>query len=100
MKVTLTVICLTAVLTGAVALVLGRRPVPEPVQHPAFHSMKTEEPAEALEITPAAVYRTNIIIRFEQQPVQPVEERGDAMLFEIDALQNTPFDQPITMPFD
>ncbi len=33
-------------------------------------------------------------------PVQPLEERGDAMLFEIDALQNTPFDEAIVMPFE
>ena len=33
-------------------------------------------------------------------PVQPLEERGDAMLFEIDALQNTPFDEAIVKPFD
>ena len=33
-------------------------------------------------------------------PVQPLEERGDAMLFEIDALRNTPFDEAIVMPFD
>lgn len=35
-----------------------------------------------------------------REPVQPLEERGDAMLFEMDALQNMPFDQSITMPFD
>ena len=34
------------------------------------------------------------------QPVQTLEERGDAMLFEIDALQGTPFDQAIVMPFE
>lgn len=34
------------------------------------------------------------------EPVQPLEERGDAMLFEIDALQNTPFDEAIVQPFD
>ena len=33
-------------------------------------------------------------------PVQPLEERGDAMLFEIEALAGTPFDQAILMPFD
>ncbi len=33
-------------------------------------------------------------------PVQPMEERGDAMLSEIDMLGGTPFDQSITMPFD
>ncbi len=35
-----------------------------------------------------------------QMPVQPLEDRGDAMLFEIEALAGTPFDQAITMPFD
>jgi hypothetical protein len=33
-------------------------------------------------------------------PVPALEERGDAMLFEIDALQNTPFDQEIVRPFN
>ena len=33
-------------------------------------------------------------------PVQPLEERGDAMLFEVEALQNTPFDDAIVKPFD
>jgi hypothetical protein len=33
-------------------------------------------------------------------PVQPLEDRGDAMLFEADALGNTPFDEAIVMPFD
>jgi hypothetical protein len=36
----------------------------------------------------------------EKVPVQLLEERGDAMLFEIDALQNTPFDEAIVAPFD
>lgn len=35
-----------------------------------------------------------------QVPVQSIEERGDAMLFEADALSTMPFDQAITMPFD
>ncbi len=34
------------------------------------------------------------------EPVQILEERGDAMLSEIDMLGGTPFDQAITMPFD
>ena len=34
------------------------------------------------------------------EPVQTLEERGDAMLFEAQALMDTPFDQAITMPFD
>ena len=35
-----------------------------------------------------------------QQPVDTLERRGDAMLFEIDALQGTPFDAAIVKPFD
>jgi hypothetical protein len=35
-----------------------------------------------------------------QLPVQPIEERGDAMLFEIDVLQSTPFDKEVVAPFD
>ena len=34
------------------------------------------------------------------EPVQTVEKRGDAMLFEAEALHGTPFDQSVTMPFD
>jgi len=51
----------------------------------------TEEPeiVEALEV-----------VEKPSQPVQTLEERGDAMLFEIDALQGTPFDQAVVLPFD
>jgi hypothetical protein len=35
-----------------------------------------------------------------KEPVQPLEERGDAMLFEIEALRNMPFDEAIVTPFD
>ncbi|MBN2163669.1 MAG: hypothetical protein JXR25_07345 [Pontiellaceae bacterium] len=36
----------------------------------------------------------------EPSSVQSLEERGDAMLFEIDALGSTPFDQETISPFD
>jgi len=35
-----------------------------------------------------------------KEPIPPIEERGDAMLFEVEALGGTPFDQSIIMPFD
>ena len=35
-----------------------------------------------------------------QKPVQTVEERGDALLFEADALSSMPFGRAIVMPFD
>jgi hypothetical protein len=61
-------------------------PVPEPA----------ELPGGQLEVVPA----TNAATAEASGPVQPLEERGDAMLFEIDALQNTPFDEAIVTPFD
>ncbi len=33
-------------------------------------------------------------------PIQSLEERGDALLFESEALFGTPFDQAVVMPFD
>lgn len=35
-----------------------------------------------------------------EAPVQSLEERGDAMLFESEALLGTPFDQAVVRPFD
>lgn len=35
-----------------------------------------------------------------KEPVQSLEERGDAMLFEAAVLVGTPFDQPAVMPFE
>ena len=64
--------------------------VNEPVAMPAGPEREVRMMDAATSEAPAA----------EPEPVQPLEERGDAMLFEIDALQNTPFDEAITMPFD
>ncbi|MEN7972387.1 MAG: hypothetical protein ABFR47_00985 [Verrucomicrobiota bacterium] len=49
---------------------------------------------------PSAENEDSNISVVPKQPVQPIEERGDAMLFECEALVGTPFDQEITMPFD
>jgi hypothetical protein len=60
--------------------------VPEPIALPGREpsgSLTNEAPAEEAQV-----------------PVQPLEERGDAMLFEIEALQNTPFDEAVVQPFD
>ena len=35
-----------------------------------------------------------------RMPVQTLKERDDAMLFEASALQGTPFDKAVVMPFD
>ena len=61
-------------------------PVSEPMAMPVEQQM----------VVPA----TNEVPMDAKEPVQPLEERGDAMLFEIEALQNTPFDESIVTPFD
>lgn len=50
--------------------------------------------------TVTALPETNVSAVADDEPVIPLEERGDAMLFEIDALQNTPFDDAVLRPFD
>jgi hypothetical protein len=63
-----------------------------------------EEPIGVAEPFPVEAVSCEIeapaAIQQPKQPVQPVEERGDAMLFEADALHATPFDQAVVMPFD
>lgn len=84
------------------------------VLRPAAHQTAPErselasleaQPA-ALEVAAECTLQTNELTVCSEIPVkektlvQPLDERGDAMLFEIEALQNTPFDQAVTMPFD
>lgn len=57
-------------------------------------------PESAMETGAVEVVYVPEPVREAQQAVQSVEDRGDAMLFEMDALQGTPFDQAVVMPFD
>ena len=66
----------------------------------AFAPEPVAMPGEQQAVVPLAGPATNDVPVDAKEPVQPLEERGDAMLFEIDALQNTPFDESITMPFE
>jgi hypothetical protein len=70
----------------------------------------TAEPAQPAEsgVRPAAAPEPAVIPPPEpasaseaaRPPVQPVEERQDALLFESEALFGTPFGQSAVMPFD
>lgn len=65
----------------------------------------SESEPGAVPVEPRAVTRieaaaTNTPPEEGLAPVQPLEERGDAMLFEIEALQNTPFDEAVVKPYD
>lgn len=66
----------------------------QPVQETACSAEPVAEEVSLILVEPVAVAKE------PKQPVQSVEERGDAMLFEIDALQAMPFDQAVVMPFD
>jgi hypothetical protein len=50
--------------------------------------------------TPRKIKSSVVIEVPPQQPVETIEQRGDAMLFEIDALQGTPFNTAVVMPFN
>ena len=68
-----------------------------------FHSLEeTILPAEpSLSREEPRIIEGLVAVEEPLQPVQTLEERGgDAMLFEIDALWGTPFDQAIVMPFE
>ena len=75
-------------------------PSVEPVPEAAARPLVERKTTLIHEAPSTSVRRAIAIAVAEQQPVQPVEERGDAMLFEIEALHHMPFDQEITMPFD
>jgi len=79
----------------ASAAYVWMRSDPNTPSEPEYSAMPGE-PQAVLRVAAAA---TNTPAVDEKAPVQPLEERGDAMLFEIEALQNTPFDEAIVNPY-
>jgi len=67
----------------------------QPLEAPAL----SVEPSPPVEM-PRMVEAPPVAVEEPKTPVQPLEERGDAMLFECEALFDSPFDQAIVMPFD
>ena len=66
-----------------------QKPAPPP------DSLPTKKPPAPV-VAPLATVATEE----PKPPVQSLEENGDSMLFEVGALQGTPFAQSIVMPFD
>jgi hypothetical protein len=60
----------------------------------------TQPPCETAENPAAALPPPLPSAEAARPPVQTVEERGDALLFESEALFGTPFDQAVLMPFE
>lgn len=67
------------------------------MQEPVTEKKKLAKPM-VISNTPQVAIETKSVEPVE--PVQTIEERGDAMLFEAEALGGMPFDHAITMPFD
>ena len=65
---------------------------------PLEGSAMSAEPLSPVEMPRMA--EAPVAVAEPKTPVQPLEERGDAMLFEINALVGTPFDESILRPFD
>ena len=89
---------------SATAWVFSSRLGPVEPERVAKEFRPLENPSLPAEPTPVVVLPQTVTapvaIAEPKQPVQSLEERGDAMLFEIEALAGMPFDQAITMPFD
>ena len=101
MKANRTILLLLFFTLVAFVLTTGLRFSEEPSPGRAFASVEAiqkVDPAPAPEIPKQVI--VPIAVAEPQQPVQPIEERGDSMLFEADALFGMPFDQAIAMPFD
>ncbi len=95
MKAVSIALAVVSVAVASTAYVL-RRSAPQPVAHP----VPVEVPVVAEHPVFPEPVPTNAVKVNDDGPVQSLEDRGDAMLFEIDALQSMPFDEPIVRPFD
>lgn len=71
---------------------------PDPATSSATEPGEVPAASQVPESATAAV--TNGGSGVPEEPARRLEERGDAMLFEIDALVNTPFDESIVQPLD
>lgn len=96
---TVRIIVLILLIATAFVAVMIRRPVPEVASKNAA-VISASAPAESVVATQPPLLKTNEAPVAVESPVQSIEDRGDAMLFEVEALGNTPFDQEIVTPFD
>lgn len=98
-------ICVLATLAAAAIWLLAESDFVEPAyaaEVPAETSVHALESAEP-KSEPIAVVATEAEAPAAEEVhevVDPIEDRRDAMLWEIDALGGTPFDESIVMPFD
>ena len=82
--------------TAAPEIVIAEKPMDGfmSIQDPVIEKKQLSSPTQISETSAPEIQERPV------EPVQPIEERGDAMLFEAEVLGGMPFDQSITMPFD
>ena len=88
-------------IVAALVVTAGLRSSEEIPPDQVFAGVETTHhivPSPVPEVLEAVV--APVAIAEPKRPVQVLEERGDAMLFEGAALQGTPFDKAVVMPFD
>lgn len=101
MKANRIILFLCLVIVAALVVMAEFRSSEEIPSDPPFAGVETAQhivlspPPEELRIVVAPV-----AIVESKRPAQTLEERGDAMLFEGAALESTPFDEAVVMPFE
>jgi hypothetical protein len=86
--------------TGSVVVPEAQRVITDSKFQALEVAAPPEEAFERMSEIAAASVIEEVVQAPDFKPVQTLEERGDAMLFEAQALLDTPFNQSITMPFD
>lgn len=103
MKATRTALLLLSAALSVLLWGAARVPVAEEIENgneQLLSNLATPtEPRSPAEQAPC-VAETPEAVEEPKVTVQSIAERGDAMLFESEALYGTPFDQAIVMPFD
>lgn len=66
--------------------------------YPLADTASTAEPLPPEEMP--LLFEAPVAVEGPRMPVQSFKERGDAMLFESEALLGTPFSQAVVMPFE
>ena len=108
---TLSIVIISGVAACAVGMLLNRKPATVPIAVVVDDVVISEKAMEGfLSMQQPVVEKKKLAaptrisagpsVEVQEQSIEPIKVRGDAMLFEIDALQGMPFDQAVTMPFD
>ena len=104
MKIGCILLVLLSIEAAVLIVVSPRLPSEQVAVLPAVEILRPLEkpvlPIEPSIAAPPQTLETSVAAVEVKRLVQPLEERGDSMLFESEALFGMPFDLAVTMPFD